>query len=133
MEAPREQSCWSGFYNISLCYRQQLAQTYHYTLTTNFAPEYAANEDYELIELMHEQFLRHLNVEDLRRTPAEEHIFNARLSTGLITSLEEVLERGETERLRDMAMLARVVDCFFVKKKPAAGLRNIIQTYYSEG
>lgn len=128
---PREQGCWLGFRNVSLCFRQQLAQTYHYSLVTNFAPEYQSPEDYHMIAMMHGHFVAHLSLDSQDRRPDETE-YNARLSTGLITALEEVYEQSGTLRFRDMAILARLIDCFFVLKRPAAGLKNLIETYYSE-
>jgi hypothetical protein len=128
---PREQACWLGYHNVSLYPRQQLAQTYHYSLVTNFAPEYQTPEDYHMIALMHGHFIAHLSLESQERK-LEESEYNVRLSTGLIAALEEVYEDSGALRFRDMAILARLVNCFFVLKRPAAGLKNLIETYYSE-
>ena len=131
MESPREQSCWNGFYNVSLCYRQQLAQTYHYTLATNFAPEYASQDDYQMIALMHDEFVSHLVTDDVRRSDNAEELYNRKLSTGLVRSLEKVSDHSGSLRFREMSLLARVIDSFFVTRKPAVGLKNILSTFSS--
>ena len=84
-----------------------------------------------MIELMHGHFIAHLSLESQERR-LEESEYNVRLSTGLIAALEEVYEDSGALRFRDMAILARLVNCFFVLKRPAAGLKNLIETYYSE-
>ena len=125
----REQSCWLGFTNVSLCFRQQLAQTFHYSQATNFAPEYQSDEDYRMIELMHGHFVAHLSVDSQDKKP-DEMEYNARLSAGLVAALESICEHSKALRFRSMAKLARLVDCFFVVKRPAAGLKNLVETYY---